>query len=451
MLETTDNDNHTLSQNVTVSDNAAVCFSFFVKANGRTDGAVEFYGAGGIFNVFNLSNGTISVGSPYSSGTDGFGGIEDYGNGWFRVHCGLTTVSGDTSGTIQIRVRDGSTSSYAGDASKGLLIWGFQVEQGSFPTSYIKTTGASVTRNADVATMGPTTGGTELVTNGTFDTDSDETGWQDNSIASTVSGGVVALTCSVQYGKFQQYKGGDDAFTGAKTLHEGRRYRASVDVTSYGSGTWQFALYDDTNTVTLGSNSFTSSGTKTFDFTMSGATNFRLWLTCTSTGTHTASFDNVSVRELYPFEQYNPSEGTMVCEFERVGNTTYDYVWSLEDGTGEESMVVLSLNATHVYFSHRAGDVNGLSFQSYGIEAGEPTFTSYAYKQDSTHIALSRPELSGIQVSFTDTSINVASVDRLGIGIRARDSAGHGNCLIKRLTYYPYRLNDDVCDSKVTS
>jgi hypothetical protein len=114
-------------------------------------------------------------------------------------------------------------------------------------------------------------------------------------------------------------------------------------------------------------------------------------------------------------------------------------------------MVVLSLNATHVYFSHRAGDVNGLSFQSYGIEAGEPTFTSYAYKQDSTHIALSRPELSGIQVSFTDTSINVASVDRLGIGIRARDSAGHGNCLIKRLTYYPYRLNDDVCDSKVTS
>ena len=369
--------------------------------------------------------------------------LTDVGNGWYRF-----TVTATFSNTTnpRIYVYPGVyNESVAGD----IFVWGFQVEAGSFATSFIQTTGSTATRNADVATMGPTTGGTELVTNGTFDIDGDETGWQDNSIASTVSNGVVALTCSVQYGKFQQYKGGDGAFTGAKTLHEGRRYRATVDVTSYGSGQWQFALYDDTNAVTLGSSIFTSSGTKTFDCTMSDATNFRLWLTCISTGTHTASFDNVSVRELYPFEQYNPAEGTVVCEFERVGNTAFDYVWSFDDGTDEEAMSVLTLNDNSCYFGHRADDSNDLSFNNIGVVIGETNITAYAYQEDNYHISSATEGV--LEKSFTDTSINVADSDRLGIGVRPRDEVAQGNCLIKRLTYYPYRLNDDVCDSKVTS
>jgi hypothetical protein len=39
---------------------------------------------------------------------------------------------------------------YAGNASKGVYAWGFQTELGSYATSYIPTTSASVTRNADV-------------------------------------------------------------------------------------------------------------------------------------------------------------------------------------------------------------------------------------------------------------------------------------------------------------
>jgi hypothetical protein len=82
---------------------------------------------------FNLSNGTYTI----SGGTSA--SIEDAGNGWWR--CTFTTTI--TSGALVAYGVDGASGNF-------VYLWGAQLEVGTYATSYIPTTSASVTRNADV-------------------------------------------------------------------------------------------------------------------------------------------------------------------------------------------------------------------------------------------------------------------------------------------------------------
>jgi hypothetical protein len=82
---------------------------------------------------------TTQTATPFSgSGTSGK--IESVDNGWFR--CILTApipVVVYAEASIGFPIAGGS-----------LFFWGAQIEAGAYPTSYIPTTSASVTRNADV-------------------------------------------------------------------------------------------------------------------------------------------------------------------------------------------------------------------------------------------------------------------------------------------------------------
>ena len=74
------------------------------------------------------------------------------GNGWFRCIATETKTNNNPNVFFGPALDDG-TISYAGDTSKGIFVWGAQVEEGSFSTSYIPTGGSTVTRAADIANI----------------------------------------------------------------------------------------------------------------------------------------------------------------------------------------------------------------------------------------------------------------------------------------------------------
>ena len=133
------------------STTSPTTFSWFVKANGYSKVA---------FRVLNNSVGTfmnayfdLDAVSVYAINTGDNATIEDVGNGWRRISV-TGTVTASTANIIRIQsLDDNYNTSFLGDGWSGIITWGLQEETGSFPTSYIPTSGSQVTRAVDNTQM----------------------------------------------------------------------------------------------------------------------------------------------------------------------------------------------------------------------------------------------------------------------------------------------------------
>jgi len=125
--------------------------SIYVKAAGHT-GWIALYGVnGGARAYFNPSTGAKGSSSGTNAPSSGKYGIQDVGNGWYRIHItvNLTTTGGTEYHYIYFGDSDNSTNVTA-SGTNGILMWGLQVEKGDFPTSYIRTDSRHrITRAAD--------------------------------------------------------------------------------------------------------------------------------------------------------------------------------------------------------------------------------------------------------------------------------------------------------------
>lgn len=142
-----------LAQGVSVTSASTYTFSVYVKQISWQYVQLAL-GAGG-FGTNKYANFDLDNKLTSESGVSA--AISDAGNGWFRLSITATATASTTTycGMIALvdSLSDGLTSSCTGDGASGIYVWGSQTEVGSFPTSYIKTTSGTATRNADIATV----------------------------------------------------------------------------------------------------------------------------------------------------------------------------------------------------------------------------------------------------------------------------------------------------------
>jgi hypothetical protein len=142
MLENTATSGHNVTQTVTTVNGSTYTFSAFVKNNGRSFCALYIGGVnqGKFFDITAGGGGSVGgdlIGTPTSAA------LTYMGNDWYRVSI---TVVGTASSAAQIYACDTiSNFTYAGDVTKGLFVWGAQLEQRSAATAYTPTTTQPIT------------------------------------------------------------------------------------------------------------------------------------------------------------------------------------------------------------------------------------------------------------------------------------------------------------------
>jgi hypothetical protein len=209
-------------QAITVTAGAKYTASVYARA-----GTYGYLYMGG--SAFNVSNGTVMKTVVGGSAT-----ITDIGGGWYR--CVSTYVTASVTDYFVVYFADASgNGAMVATGGETLNVWGAQLEAGAFPTSYIPTTAAQVTRAADAAVMaGANFSSWFRQDEGTFFMDSyAEYGGNVRGIAGIDGNGHIA---------FINPNGTVSCFDTAQITATGTYFPGAKITTAYGSGSLSISL-----------------------------------------------------------------------------------------------------------------------------------------------------------------------------------------------------------------
>jgi hypothetical protein len=158
IIEDATNSGHRIANTQALNSTVIYTTSFYVKAAGRSWATIliDDNSGNGSRGFYNLATGQIGVVTNSGTASGGTASMVAVGNGWYRcvLTCTPSTVNSANVRSYVAGTTADTIGTYVGTAGlTSIFIWGAQLEAGAFPTSYIPTVAATITRNADIATM----------------------------------------------------------------------------------------------------------------------------------------------------------------------------------------------------------------------------------------------------------------------------------------------------------